>query len=387
MKSIIKLVRKPIQNWYPPDKTRLLTTHPVVIGWLIVLVFFGCIPLLHAKEPLAIHPKVKKLDFKSPGRATLLKNGHFATVRRGTLQISQNEGETWKSVSKIPKGSGPVIDGGILVENSNGALVLIYRDDAGIKMDRTKDNMPLPGARLQMWSVRSTDGGKTWSDHQRLIEGYSGATIDALGTHKDKFVIPLQELRYNPPRHVTVVFVSSDDGKTWHRSKDLDIGGNGIEDGAFEATIAERADQSLLLFLRTTRDRLWKSESFDSGLTWSLPVPTDIAASNSPAYVHQLKSGRHVLIWNPVYPTGKKDWPRRIKPRYAERPDSVYREELYLAFSSDQGETWTKPAVIAKQPGSKLRYGFLLERKPGEIWMCLRGKWYQIMEKDFTDMP
>jgi len=331
-----------------------------------------------AEQPMTLHPDVVRLNFRAPGRVCLLRDGRFACVAKGKVLVSNNDGRSWTPVGKIPAGPGPAVVGGLLIESSNGTLVCLYRDDAGLKLERTPDNLPLPGAQLNVWCVRSTDGGRNWSDHRRLIDGYCGAIIDGIGTRLGKIVIPLQELRYDPPRHVTVVFLSDDEGETWQRSDDLDIGGRGIEDGCFEATVAERADDRLVMMLRTPRERLWKSESRDSGVTWTQPVPTNISSSNSPAYLHSLKSGRLALIWNPLHPPGKPNWPRRIKPRYAQQPDSVYREELLMAFSSDGGMSWTKPMRIAKQPGAKLRYGYFFERHPGEIWLALRGQWLRI---------
>lgn len=297
--------------------------------------------------------------------------------------VSADEGRTWQVQGQITAGTGPAVSGGMLIEDRNGALVLVYRDDASMTLERTKDNMPLPGAKLQVWCARSADGGKTWSDHQPLIEGFCGAFIGAICTRENTLVVPLQDLRYEPPRHVTIVCTSTDGGKTWNKSADLDIGGYGIEDGAFESTVTQRKDGSLLLYLRTTRDRLWWSESKDQGATWTLATPTDLKSSNSPSYLLAMQSGRLVLVWNPLHPEGTPDWPRRVKPRYAERPDSVYREELQLAFSDDGGATWTKPEVIARQPGGKLRYAYMFERRPGEIWLAVRGVWLRIREKEF----
>jgi len=349
--------------------------------YAVMLWTFGGIVV--AEEPMTLHPQVEKLDFRSPSRAVLLKDGRFACVRKDEFQVSTDEGKTWQVLSKIPPGPGPKIDNGMLVEDREGRLVALYRDDAGIKFERSPDNMPLPGAQLNVWAARSADGGKTWEHHQRLIDGFCGAMIDILCTREGRIVAPLQELRYGPPRHVTVVFTSDDGGQTWRRGLDLDIGGHGGEDGAFESTVTQRKDGSLLMFLRTTRDALWRSESRDGGLTWAPPVATNIAASNSPAFVRELQSGRLALVWNPLHPEGQPDWPRRVKPRYAEKPDSVYREEMLFALSSDGGETWTKPVAIAKQKGGKLRYAYFMERTPGEIWLALKGTWLRIRESDF----
>ena len=46
--------------------------------------------------------------------------------------------------------------------------------------------------------------------------------------------------------------------------------------------------------------------------------------------------------------------------------------------------TWTNPTVIARQAGAKLRYAYMIEQKPGEIWLALRGKWFRILEANFA---
>ena len=69
--------------------------------------------------------------------------------------------------------------------------------------------------------------------------------------------------------------------------------------------------------------------------------------------------------------------PRRERQRRAGRPArrlhgtqaSWQREELSLAFSEDDAKTWTKPVVIARQPGGGLSYPFVFERRPGELWI------------------
>ncbi len=354
---------------------------------LLAILWLGPLAALAAQSEMTIHPKLERLVFRAPGRALFLRDGRFACVSDGKYLVSADEGRSWQPQAAIPPGHGPKVSGGMLVEGDNGVLALIYSDAVGMKLERTPDNMPLPGARLQIWCVRSGDGGKTWTDHQRLIEGYCGAFIGAICTREGRLVVPLQELRYNPPRHVTIVFVSDDGGRTWRKSLDLDIGGNGMEDGGFEATVAERRDGSLLVLMRTTRESLWKAESRDGGFTWTAPTPTSLQASNSPAFLLTLRSGWLALVWNPLHPDGRPDWPRRVKPRYAEKPDSVYREELLLAFSNDGGASWTPPTVLAKQPGGRLRYAYLFERRPGELWLALRGQWLGINENDFVTSP
>jgi hypothetical protein len=93
------------------------------------------------------------------------------------------------------------------------------------------------------------------------------------------------------------------------------------------------------------------------------------------------------LVWNPLFGEGQTDGPRRVTPRYAERPDSVFREEMYFAISSDGAKTWSLPRIIAKQKGGKLRYAYMFEHSDGEIWLALKGQFLRLREGDFCDPP
>jgi hypothetical protein len=57
---------------------------------------------------------------------------------------------------------------------------------------------------------------------------------------------------------------------------------------------------------------------------------------------------------------------------HSETQASWHRDELALAFSSDDGKTWTRPAVIARNRAGGLSYPYLFERRPGELWVITR---------------
>jgi hypothetical protein len=88
-----------------------------------------------------------------------------------------------------------------------------------------------------------------------------------------------------------------------------------------------------------------------------------------------------------LFGEGQKDGPRRVTPRYAEKPDSVFREEMCFAISSDGARTWSLPRIIAKQKGGKLRYAYMFEHSDGEIWLALKGQFLRLREGDFCDPP
>ena len=73
-------------------------------------------------------------------------------------------------------------------------------------------------------------------------------------------------------------------------------------------------------------------------------------------------------------------------------PVSNFREELSLAFSDDEGKTWSKPTVIAhsrdsERKGSKrwISYPYVFEINPGELWITTMqgGLRVTLSEADF----
>ncbi len=54
---------------------------------------------------------------------------------------------------------------------------------------------------------------------------------------------------------------------------------------------------------------------------------------------------------------------------WSEVPVSNHREELSIALSEDDGKSFTKPTVIARQRGGWLSYPRIFENRPGELWL------------------
>ena len=101
----------------------------------------------------------------------------------------------------------------------------------------------------------------------------------------------------------------------------------------------------------------------------------------------RLASGRLALAWNRPYPEGESSYPLRGGDNeWAEVAVSNHRGELSLAFSDDDGQTWSTPVVLARQPGKSLAYPYIFEPTPGHLWITTMhgGVRIQLDEADFV---
>jgi hypothetical protein len=92
------------------------------------------------------------------------------------------------------------------------------------------------------------------------------------------------------------------------------------------------------------------------------------------------------LVWNRLYPHGKNDFPRRAG-QASNVPASSQREELSIAFTEDDGQTWSEPQVFAVNRETRISYPKVFERRAGELWITtgFQGALQvKLMESDFV---
>lgn len=345
----------------------------VIVHWLPLLLFAVLLSDSNAAEEDGtnqwFHPKSQPLDVSQTGPFAQLKDGTLVTVRGGDALLSRDDGKTWErrliSSSHNLKASPEIV----VFLTREGTLVIALLNLTQEKWGwDEKEHRPIEGVQLPVWTARSTDGGQTWTDVQQIQADWCGAVRNMIQTKDGALVLSSTHLAYPQPYHTSVTYKSNDDGKTWKRSNHIDIGGRGHHDGIVEGTLAELGDGRIWYLLRTNHDVLYQAFSKD-GLTWTDVGPTKIAASSSPAQLLRLASGRLVLVWNQLSPEGQPVSFRRGDP-FSERSASWHREELSIAFSDDDGQTWTKPVVLARnQPQADFAYPWILERRPGELWI------------------
>ena len=176
------------------------------------------------------------------------------------------------------------------------------------------------------WGVlkRSEDGGKSWSEAERLPEGI-------LGPIKNK---PVQL------RNSDLLCGSSDEQNGWrvHFERSADLGrtwsstgplNDGIGIGAIQPSLLFQKDGSIQAIGRTRQGRLFTISSRDDGRHWGAMSLLDLPNPNSGTDAITLRDGRHLLVYNHT---------------------TTSRTPLNVAISSD-GTNWTPALTLEDEPG------------------------------------
>ena len=322
------------------------------------------------------HPKCTPLATDHMGPFVLLADGRILSVTRHHAIVSSDEGKTWAKTPLFKDSKQfRVRSERALFRTRDGVILLAFLNQAELTRGKLLIGDPNELAKWQLpaYIVRSLDDGKTWEEPLKLQDGWCGAVRHMIQTRTGRIVLACQLLASDPGRQVTFTYASDDEGKTWRRSNIIDLGGRGGEVGAIEGTLVELRDGRLWMLCRTVWGRFWEAFSADGGLSWRVIRPSNFEASSSPGMLMRLASGRLVLAWN-RFAKGRE---KRVG----------MREELSIAFSNDDGKTWTEPVVFVGGHGKWKSYPYILERRPGELWLtAMQGKVrHRLFEKDFVN--
>lgn len=192
------------------------------------------------------------------------------------------------------------------------------------------------------WVIRSNDMGTTWSTPEILVSGDS----EGRGPVKNKPIL-LSDGSWLAPASIergwweAFVDCSHDQGKSWQACDlikmdktmfvDGDINILPEGHGVIQPTLWESEPGKVHMLLRSSCDRICRSDSDDYGQNWCSVYKTGLAHNNSGIDVVKFKTGTLVLAYNPSDTRG-------------------VRTPLALACSQDNGKSWQHFITLENEP-------------------------------------
>ena len=356
------------------------------VAWLLL----GIWAAAAARSEVVLQEKARDLGAAPQGPFVRVGDGAILGAdERGAL-VSLDEGKTWTPRTIYDHQRYRSRPERALLRTKEGVVLYAFLNE-NEKVFKWDDKLggPLEGCRLPVYVARSGDDGRTWAAPVLLQEGWCGAVRQMIQLRSGRIVLISQVAKAHPGRHVTLVHLSDDLGKTWRVGADIDLGAEGnyagkvvgltatTHGGGIEGTVFERESGGLKLLLRVPHGYFHELSSPD-GTHWKASMPSTIEASDSPGMAVRLASGRLLLVWN-----------RYRDPAAREGR----REELSIAFSENDGLTWTMPHVLATNRGGAgeresrrwISYPYVFEPAPGRIWIStMQGPVRaEVLEQDF----
>lgn len=241
----------------------------------------------------------------------------------------------------------------LLLAHSDGRLGLLFVSIAAGKWSGSSMNLT--------WSV---DGGGTWGPVRNL-------TMNPLAN--------LSSLPRNPPAPLVgggwavpvyeeflgkfpEILWLQPDGEEWSAAVSR------IEGGVYilQSSLVPLDERRAAAFFRDFRPAKWMSAAWseDAGRTWTRPAATALPNKDSGQCVVRLSDGALLVAYNDLSP-GK-------------------RENLRLAISRDEGQTWKTIATIAEESGSEFSYPYMLT-SGGRILMVYSARQTEIHFTEFNE--
>lgn len=226
------------------------------------------------------------------------------------------------------------------------------------------------------WLVRSKDGGKTWSNREKLPQGFlgpiknkpeliDGRLICPSSTEKDGWHIHFEiydlatkQWKYVGPISSEQEYATSDMLKSDAKKRDI---------LCIQPSILQLKDGRLQVLCRTRNGRLATSYSSDKGDTWSKVTLTDLPNNNSGTDAVTLRDGRHALIYND----------------FASLPGTPkgVRTPISIALSDD-GIHWHHALTLEDSPISQYSYPAIIQGQNGHLYCTYTWRRQRISFKE-----
>jgi sialidase-1 len=373
-----------------------MTSHPVL---LLPFSLFILTISLKAAEP----PAIKILETKVISHQSEYYHGWSTVVRRANGELwlswsggreshvcpfgqvhamtSRDDGQTWTWPRVLLDGAIDDRDSGVL-ETAKGTLLvttftsLAYEDSfkkatamaehtdkgwiskampperfAKWKAAHDRLNDEERKAELGEWLIRSTDGGKTWSNRIPTVVNSPHGPIQL----KDGRLLYAGKQLWTGEKKVGVA-ESKDDGLTWQWLADIPTRkGDAAAHSYHELHAVEAADGSIIAQIRNhnpaDKGGTLQTESKDGGKTWSEPHAITFGL---PSHLLRLRDGRLLMTYG------------HRRPPFGNQ----------ARLSTDHGKTWSEPMILSGDgKGGDLGYPSTVELADGTLLTV----WYESM--------
>ncbi len=236
------------------------------------------------------------------------------------------------------------------------ALAKAFGDDLPAHLERWKlaEARTTPEekkADVGMWFLRSTDGGKTWSErHPAPCNSPHGPAQLADG----RLLYAGKELWTEDKR--VGVWESKDDGLTWQHLSDLPVRPGETLTEYHEVHAVEAADGTIIVQIRnhnTKPKNTLQTESPDGGKTWS--EPHEIGVAGYPSHLLRLKDDTLLMTYS-----------------FRSAPYGIRGKT-----SKDNGKTWSEEFRITEDgAGWDLGYPSTAQLADGSLITV----WYEVLK-------
>lgn len=234
-------------------------------------------------------------------------------------------------------------------ECRNAMSVSFCRTPRGLHLFYVGHDIVPPGEDVErgmttIYQSISTDEGGSWShpvaisfrnefqvlNNARVIRTTTGRLLAPISAVDG----PILE-RYDFQR--IFCLYSDDDGLTWAESNQLEIVGVPL----MEPGVAECADGSIYMTIRTKLGFLYEARSYDGGTTWAELKSSGLPSAEAPGtVVRDPKTGDLWMFWCNTPYTGH--W--------------FDRHDVAFTLSRDSGRTWMAPVTLEHDDGRSFGY-------------------------------
>lgn len=304
------------------------------------------------------------------------REAHVCPFGRVELIRSDDQGETWTEPRVLMDTEIDDRDSGVIETAEGSILVTTFTSLAYVprleralklqpgekgawpkeKLDRwLAEHNQLSEAERQamlgVWMLRSTDGGKTFSDPYRCLVNSPHGPIQL----SDGRVLYAGKNLWQGEPWIGAC-ESTDDGQTWSRLGTIPAREGDETKNYHELHAAETEDGRIVAQIRNhnsaNRGETLQSESEDGGRTWS--TPHAIGVWGLPSHLLRLADGRLLMTYG-----------HRRKP---------FGNQARV--SSDGGRTWSEPIIISGDgAGGDLGYPSTVQLDDGSLVTV----WYERM--------